>query len=279
MTVRALIGLLQRLPAWAALIVWTLVVVVPLYALVVSCFKSTAEIYASPMGLPNSWSFGNFASAWEQAKLGRTLINSLLVTCVSVIVTLVVSAMAAYPLSRYELGWNNWVLGLFLAGIMLPIRLASVELFTLMKQLNLIDSIFGLMCVYVAVRIPFAIFIFANFMRVLPREMEEAARIDGAGEVRILFSIIRPLISPAISIVAIFTAIGVWNDFFFPLIFIFDDANKTVPLAITGFVGQFRTDWGMVFASLAISMAPVLIMYILLARQIREGVSASGAFK
>jgi len=190
-----------------------------------------------------------------------------------------VSAMAAFPLSRYKIGWNSWMLGLFLAGIMLPIRLASVELFTLMKSLNLLDSLAGLILVYTAIRIPFAVFIFANFMRVLPPELEEAARMDGAGETRILFQVILPLVKPAISIVAIFTAIAVWNDFFFPLIFIFDDDYKTVPLAISVFVGQFRTDWGLVFASLAISMAPILIMYAVLARQIREGVGAGGGMK
>jgi raffinose/stachyose/melibiose transport system permease protein len=271
--------LLQRLPGWAILALWTLVVFLPLYALFVSCFKTTAQIYANPIGLPETWSLSNFISAWEKASLGRNLINSLIVTVASVLFTIVVSAMAAYPLSRYRLAWNSPMLALFLAGIMLPIRLASVELFTLMKQLNLLDSLLGLVCVYVAIRIPFAIFIFANFMRTLPRELEEAARIDGANEFRILFDIILPVVMPAVSIVAIFTAIAVWNDFFFPLIFIFDDANKTVPLAITSFVGQFRTDWGMVFASLAISLAPVLAMYLMLARQIRDGVGASGAIK
>jgi raffinose/stachyose/melibiose transport system permease protein len=274
------IGLfLKRLPGWVILALWTLVVILPLYALFVSCFKTTAEIYANPIGQPQTWSFNNFIAAWERASLGRNLINSLIVTVAAVLVTILVSAMAAYPLSRFRLGWSNAMLALFLAGIMLPIRLASVELFTLMKRLNLLDSLFGLVCVYAAIRIPFAIFIFANFMRTLPRELEEAARLDGANEFRILFDIILPVVLPAVSIVAIFTAIAVWNDFFFPLIFIFDDANKTVPLAITSFVGQFRTDWGMVFASLAISLAPVLAMYLILARQIRDGVGASGATK
>ncbi|MDB5505579.1 MAG: ABC-type sugar transport system, permease component [Devosia sp.] len=267
---------LARLPGWVALLLWTAVVVLPLYVLVVSCFKTTAEIYINPMGLPASWSPTNFITAWHRANLGQNLVNSLIVTVGAVVVTLLVSAMAAYPLSRFRLRWGTAMLGLFLVGIMLPIRLASVELFTLMADLNLLDSLFGLVCVYVAIRIPFAIFIFANFMRVLPRELEEAARLDGANDLQILFGIILPVVMPAISIVAIFTAIAVWNDFFFPLIFIFDNNLKTVPLAITSFVGQFRTDWGMVFAALAISLAPVLAMYLVLARQIREGAGAGG---
>jgi len=269
----------RRLPGWAVLALWTLVVLMPLYTLVVSCFKSTAQIYDNPLALPPQWAADNFVNAWNSLSLGQNLLNSLLVTVAAVLVTILVSAMAAYPLSRYGLKWGNWMLLLFLAGIMLPIRLASVELFSLMKQLGLIDSLFGLVCVYVAIRIPFAVFIFTNFMRSLPRELEEAARIDGAGEVRILFSIILPVVAPAVAIVAIFTSIAVWNDFFFPLIFIFSDNNKTVPLAIAGFVGQYRTDWGTIFASLGISLAPVLAMYLILARQIREGVGATGAIK
>ncbi len=262
-----------------ALIAWVVIICAPLLWVLMSSFKTTQQIYADPLGLPQSLSFDNFINAWQRADLGRNLINSLVVTGGAVIVTIVVAAMAAYPLSRYGLKWGVWMLALFLAGIMLPIRLASVELFTLMRDLELLDSHFGLIAVYTAIRIPFAIFIFANFMRVLPRELEEAARLDGAGELRILFSIILPVVAPAVSIVAIFTTIAVWNDFFFPLIFIFDNNLKTVPLAITGFVGQFRTDWGMVFASLGISLAPVLAMYLLLARQIREGAAASGAVK
>lgn len=270
---------LVRLPGWTALVVWTAAVLLPLYILVVSCFKTTAEIYENRLGLPQSWAIDNFVNAWTRAHLGQNFINSFIVTGGAVALTILVSAMAAFPLSRYKIGWNSWMLGLFLAGIMLPIRLASVELFTLMRSLNLLDSLTGLILVYTAIRIPFAVFIFANFMRVLPPELEEAARMDGAGETRILFQVILPLVKPAISIVAIFTAIAVWNDFFFPLIFIFDDDYKTVPLAISVFVGQFRTDWGLVFASLAISMAPILIMYAALARQIREGVGAGGGMK
>ena len=267
------------LPRWIVLLLWTAVVVLPLYVLAVSCFKTTQQIYADPLGLPTTPSLQNFINAWSRADLGRNLINSLVVTAAAVLITIVVSAMAAYPLSRFNLRWGVWMLALFLAGIMLPIRLASVELFTLMRDLDLLDSLFGLICVYVAIRIPFAVFIFVNFMRVLPRELEEAARMDGAGDIRILFNIILPIVAPAVSIVAIFTTIAVWNDFYFPLIFIFDNNLKTVPLAISTFVGQFRTDWGMVFASLSISLAPVLAMYLLLARQIREGAGASGAVK
>jgi raffinose/stachyose/melibiose transport system permease protein len=269
----------RQLPGWLVLALWALVVALPLYILVISCFKTTGEIYGDKFGLPTRWTLDNFTNAWREAHFARYMLNSFAVTGGSVIVTLLVASMAAFPLSRYPLGWSSPMLAFFLAGVMLPIRLASVELFTLMKTLDLLDSRVGLIAVYTAIRIPFAVFILANFMRVLPKELEEAARLDGASEWKILFLIILPTIRPGVAIVAIFTAIAVWNDFFFPLIFIFDDDYKTVPLAITTFIGQFRTDWGMVFAALTLSMMPVVIMYLLLARQIREGVGATGGLK
>jgi len=271
--------LLSRLPGPAILVLWTAVVVLPLYILVVSAFKTTQEIYAGPLNLPQNWSFANFISAWQVAKLGPALVNSTIVTVGAVVLTVFFSAMAAFPLSRFRLRWGTAMLGLFLAGIMLPIRLASVELFNLMRNLDLLDSLLGLVCVYVAIRIPFAIFIFANFMRVIPRELDEAAWLDGASDFQILFWVIMPVVGPATAIVSIFTVIAVWNDFFFPLIFIFDPNLRTVPLAITNFVGQYRTDWGMVFASLGISLAPVLATYLVLSRQVREGVGASGSVR
>jgi len=269
----------RRWPGWILLFAWAAAVMVPLYILIVSCFKSTGAIYANSLGLPSSWTFDNFVQAWERGRFSLYLLNSLLVTGSAVVLTILAAAMAAYPLSRYRLWWGLPLLGFFLAGIMIPVRLGSVELFNLMKSLSLLDSRPGLVLVYAAIRIPFAVFIFANFMRAVPQDLEHAARIDGAREWRILFQIILPQIRPAVGVVAIFTAIAVWNDFFFPLIFIFDDDLKTVPLGVTTFIGQYRTDWGLLFAALTISMAPFLLLYPFVARRLREGVGAGGGIR
>src|SRR5690606_1436840 len=152
---------------------------------------------------------------WLEADFEAYLINSLLITAAAVLATIAVCALAAYPLSRYRLWWANWLLGLFLLGIMVPVRLASVDMFTLLKDLNLLDSRIGLVIVFTAIRIPFAMLIFANFMRAIPNEMEEAARLDGAGEWRVLVNIILPQMRPAVGVVTVFTGIAVWNDFYF----------------------------------------------------------------
>lgn len=266
----------KRVPAWVLLVGWTGMVALPLYVMVVSCFKSTNQIYDSPLALPDSWRLDNFKNAWQQANFDTYLLNSMLVTVAAVLLTIAVSALAAYPLSRYRLWWATPLLGFFLGGIMVPIRLASVEMFTLMRDLELIDSRTGLIFIYTAIRIPFAVFIFANFLRALPREMDEAARLDGAPEWRLLVQILLPQIRPAIAIVAIFTAIAVWNDFYFPLLFIFDEDLKTLPLGITTFVGQYRTDWGMLFAGLTMSLVPLFVLYLFTSRQIRQGIGIGG---
>lgn len=266
----------RRLPANVLLFGWTLLIAVPLYLVVVSTFKSTREIYASPLAPPSSWSFDNYANAWTEANFSVYTVNSVIVTVGSVLLTLVLAVLASYPLSRYRAWWATPLLGFFLLGLMIPVRLASVDLFLLMKQLQLLDSHLGLILVYTAIRLPFAIFIISSFMRAVPHDYEEAAMIDGAGELRTLLQVLLPQVGPAIGIVAIFTAIAVWNDFYFPLLFIFSDELRTLPLGLANFVGAYRTDWGMLFAGLAISAIPLTLLYAVLSRQVRQGVGAGG---
>lgn len=267
---------ISRLPANVLLGFWTLIIAIPMYLLIVSCFKTTQEIYKSPLALPSDWGFGNFVGAWTQASFGVYTVNSIVITAGSVILTIVLAALASYPLSRFRAWWVTPVLGFFLVGLMIPVRLGSVELFLLMKDLELLDTRIGLILVYAAIRLPFAIFIMASFMRAVPMEFEEAARIDGAGDIRLLTNILLPQIRPAIGIVAIFTAIAVWNDFYFPLLFIFSDELKTLPLGLANFVGSYRTDWGLLFAGLTISIIPLTLLYLAMSRQVREGVGAGG---
>jgi len=265
-----------RLPANALLIFWTLLIGIPLYLLTVSTFKSTLEIYQNPIGLPNSWGLDNFIEAWVRANFSVYTINSVIVTVGSVVLTIVLALLASYPLSRMKAWWAVPMLGFFLMGLLVPVRLASVELFMLMRDLGLLNSYLGLILVYTATRLPFAVFILSNFMRAVPKEIEEASRIDGAGHLRLLFSILAPQVKPAIGIVTIFTAIAVWNDFYFPLLFIFEPSMRTLPLGLSTFVGQYGTDWGVLFAGLFMSMIPLVILFLFTSRQVREGVGAGG---
>ena len=167
-----------------------------------------------------------------------------------------VSAMAAYPLARYDFRGNGVLTAYFIAGLTLPIELAVVPIFYLLGSFGLVDSLFGLVLVYAATGIPFSVFILAAFFRSLPRDLEEAARLDGAGEFRIFARVMLPLVKPALATVAIFQFVQLWNDFFFPLILLRTTDKYTLPVGLTHFFGEYQTNWGAVFAGLVITTLP-----------------------
>jgi len=267
---------LRGLGVWAVLIAYTGLVAGPLYLMLVSSMKTTRQIYASPLTPPSSFSLENFVTAWREAHFSTYFFNSVIVTVASVVLILVVSVAASFPMSRYRQRWLSVLLVFFLLGLMLPVRLGVVQLFLLFRDIDQLDKLSGLVLVYVGIRIPFAVFVISSFMRTIPREMEEAARLDGATESQILRYIFVPLVRPALAIVAIFSAIAVWNDFFFPLIFIYSDELKTIPLGLATFMGQYRSDWGALFAGLTISSVPLVVLYLFTSRQVREGIATGG---
>lgn len=266
----------RTLAVWAVLLAYTGVVATPIYLMLVSSLKTTREIYASPLSPPTSLTFDNFVSAWREAHFSTYFVNSVIVTVASVALILAVSVAASYPMSRYRMRWLSALLVFFLLGLMLPVRLGIVQLFLLFRDIDQLDKLTGLVLIYVGIRIPFAVFVITSFMRTIPREMEEAARIDGATEWQILRLIFVPLVRPALAIVAIFSAIAVWNDFFFPLIFIYSDELKTIPLGLATFMGQYRSDWGLLFSGLTISAVPLVVLYLFTSRQVRQGIATGG---
>ena len=191
---------------------------------------------------------------------------------------LVTGTLAAYALARYPFRGNDLIYLYFLTGIMVPIRLAIIPLFILMRDLHLLDTHWSLILVYAASGLPSAIFILAGFFRAVPRELDNAARIDGAGELGILVRVMLPLVRPALAIVTIYNIIPIWNDFFFPLVFIHQDRLKTLPLGLTVFFGEFATNWALLFAGLTLAAAPVVALYVVMSQQFIKGLTA-GAVK
>jgi raffinose/stachyose/melibiose transport system permease protein len=250
----------------------------PIAIMFLAAFKSTGEIYSNPFGLPASLNLSNLVTIWEQTNFPRYLGNSLIVTVASVASIVVVATMAAYAIARYSFRGNELIYLFFLAGLMVPLKLAIIPLFIQLRSLGLIDTLPGLVVVYTAMGLPSAVFILTGFLRTLPSELEQAARIDGASEARIMWSVMLPLARPAMVIVAIHNAVPVWNDFFFPLVLIQDDTLKTLPQGLTIFMGEFSTDWGVLFAGLTLASLPITILYILLSRQFIAGLT-HGAIK
>jgi raffinose/stachyose/melibiose transport system permease protein len=200
------------------------------------------------------------------------------VTLVSLALIVLIGAMAAWALTEYRF-FGSTILSLYLAlGIMVPIRLGSVSILQMMVDLNLVNTLTALVLVYTATGLPLAILILGEFMQQIPRDLRDAARCDGVSEYRIFWSIILPLIRPAIATVAVFTMVPIWNDLWFPLILANSAGKQTITLGVQQFIGQYVTDWNAVLAALTLAVAPILVLYILFSRSLVRGLTA-GAVK
>jgi len=255
-----------------------LLVLLPIGFMVLSSLKATREIFQRPFALPVVPRWQNYAEVWGAAHFAVYFRNSLIVTVASMALILVTGTLAAYALGRYRFRGNDLIFLFFLSGIMVPIRLAIIPLFIMMRDLRLLDTVWSLILVYAASGLPSAIFILTGFFRTLPPELDNAARIDGAGELGILITVLLPLVRPALAIVTVYNIIPIWNDFFFPLVFIHQDRLKTLPLGLTVFFGEFQTNWALLFAGLTLAAAPVLALYVVMSQQFIKGLTA-GAIK
>jgi len=255
-----------------------LLVVLPMVFMVLSSLKTTREIFRDPFGFPATLRWDNYAQLWSAAHFAVYFRNSVVVTVLSMALLLVTGTPAAYALGRYAFRGNDLIFLYFLSGIMVPIRLAVIPLFIMMRDLRLLDTFGSLVLVYAASGLPSTVFILTGFFRSLPQDLDNAARIDGAGELGILWRVLLPLVRPALAIVTVYNIIPIWNDFFFPLVFIHADALKTLPLGLTVFFGEYQTNWALLFAGLTLAAAPVLLLYIVLSQQFIKGLTA-GAIK
>lgn len=262
----------------AVLIANAVLVLAPMVIMAFSAFKTTREIFQNPFGLPAVWRFDNFSRVWVDAHFGAYFKNSVFVTVASVAVLVLFGAMAAYALGRFRFRGNDLLYVYFLSGLMLPIRLGIIPLFILMRNLNLLDSLWSLVLIYAASGLPSAIFILTGFFRALPADLDSAARIDGAGEWTIFARVMMPLVRPALVIVTIYNAIPTWNDFFFPLVFIQTDRLKTLPQGMTVFFGQYYTDYATLFSGLTLAALPIIALYVVLSQHFIRGLTA-GAVK
>ncbi len=253
-------------------------VLYPIFMMVMSGFKTNSEIFGSPFALPKSLNFDNYKVIWTQTDVPRYLLNSTIVTVISVFVLLVTGTMAAYAISRYRFRGSIMVSLFFLAGLMLPLRLAIIPLFIQLKYLGLVNSLAGLIFIYTAMSLPSTVFILTGFLRALPGELEDSARVDGASELRIMVEIMVPLITPAMVIAGIYNAVPIWNDFFFPLIFIQDPQLKTLAQGLTSFFGEYSVNFGVLYAGLTLAALPVVTVFIIQSKRFIAGMTA-GAIK
>jgi len=270
---------LERFAPHIILAGYSLFALFPIFMIVINSFKSRKAIFGAPFTLPNSETFSlvGYNTVFGRASFGTYFLNSIIVTFLALVLTLLIGAMASFALSEYEFR-GNALLGLYLAiGIMIPIRLGTVGILRLVVSMGLTNTLVGLILVYIAQALPLTVFILTQFMRQVPRELKDAARIDGASEYRI-FTLVVPLVRPAIGAIGIFTMIPIWNDLWFPLVLAPSSRTATITLGVQQFLGQFVSDWNAVLSSLTLAMVPIIIFYIIFSRQMIRSITA-GAIK
>jgi raffinose/stachyose/melibiose transport system permease protein len=264
----------------AILLAYVLLATLPIVLVVMNSFKTRDAIFGSPLAPPNidTFSLIGYSRVLGRSHAGTYLANSMIVTLGSMGFILLFGAMAAWALTEYRFRGSS-ILALFLSiGIMVPIRLGSVAIVSMIRQAGLNDTLLALILVYVAQGLPMAIFILSEYIAQIPRDLRDAARCDGVPETRIFFEVVAPLLRPAIATVAVFTIVPIWNDLWFPLILTSSDSTHTVTLGVQQFLGQYITDWNSVLAALSMAILPVVLIYVILSRQLIAGLT-SGAVK
>ena len=268
----------MHIPYHIVMIVWSFIAMFPVWILLIDTFKPKKEIYTNPFGLPATWTLDNYEYIIGNNDFLRYFVNSFIVVVVSLGLILVLGSLCAFALAHWRTKTSHVIYFFMIIGMMLPIKIATIRLLEMMKLLGTLNTLWSLFPVYIAMGLPTSIFILTEFIHGLPGELYEAGYIDGAGRFKIYRIIVLPLIRPALATVGIYNLVPIWNDLWFPLIFITDESKKTVLLAVTKLQGQFTTDWPKLLTILALSALPVIILYLSMSKQFVKGLTA-GAVK
>jgi N-acetylglucosamine transport system permease protein len=257
------------------LVVWSLLVIIPMLWVILSSFKTSSEIFASPFALPQKISFQNYANAWTTAGIGNFFVNSVVVVFGALLVTMLFGSMCAYVLARFPFPGSRALYYLMLAGLTFPIFLAIVPLFFVLRGMGLLNTLPGLILTYAAFAFPFTVFFLFAFFRSLSTSIAEAAAMDGAGEWRTFFQIMLPMSKPGLATVAILNFVGLWNQFLLPVALNTNPENYVLTQGMASFASQagYSVDFGALFAAVVITVVPVLVVYLIFQRQLQGSVS------
>lgn len=257
---------------------WVVVTIVtgmgfPLVWMLYSSLKTNREISRSILSLPKAFRWQHFIEAWIEGNLGRLYVNSLIVTGTSVLIIVVFSCLAAYAFARLKFKGRDTLYFLFLIGLLLPSQVVIIPLFVLLCDLNLLNTWWALILPYSSWSLALSIYLLKSFFLTLPQELEDAARIDGAGLIQIFYFVMLPMIRPALITIIILNLVGLWNELLFSLLFIRDDALRTLPSGLLNFYGYHSVDYRLVFSALSISTVPILIIYFFFQKQVIAGLT------
>ena len=246
---------------------------VPFYFLVIVSLKPDLEALTTPLTFPKEIEPDNFSTAWNDASLGRALVNSLVITCGTVIALIALGSVCAYTIARRPGRMSTLLYVLFVLGIILPFQLGLVPTYVALRHLHLVGTYLGVIILYTGIWMPFAVFLYTGFVRAMPKEYEEASEVDGASNLRTFRKVVFPLLRPVTGTVAIFTGLIIWNDFFLALIFLGGTDNTPLPVAVYSFVGAFASRWNLIFAAVIVSLLPILLFFLFAQRQLIKGFS------
>ena len=264
---------LRSTPFYLVLTLATVVTLVPIVWVFASALKSNKEIRENPLALPAEWRFQNYLDAWFGASFDEYFFNSIFITVTSVAIVLFLSSLAAYAFAKMRFPGNQVIFFVFLVGMAFPLSAKLGPLLSLMYELNLANSRFGLILVYVAGSLPFAILMLRAFFQGFPQELEDSAALDGCSRFQFYWRILLPLSKPSLMALGIFVFMGTWNEFFQALLLINEDSKRTLPLGLTAFQDEYFTDFALSFAGINITAVPVIIVYILFQRNLIEGIT------
>jgi raffinose/stachyose/melibiose transport system permease protein len=262
--------------AVSALTVLAVLVLIPIYYLIVTTFKTTTEAAANPMGLPSSFDISVYIDAFNEMDYPRAFLNTFLITVGSVAGVVLLASMTGYVLNRRSKSRiASTVFLILLSGLMFPYQMSILGLYDVVKALGLMNSLLAVILINIAVNLPFATLLFYAFTSTIPKELEEAAGIDGAGVFRAFATIVFPLLRPAVVTVAILNTLSAWNDFMGPLYFLQSRDKQVILQEVYRNIGQFSTDWTSLFPMMVLGVLPLVIFYLVLQRHVIGGVAGS----
>lgn len=260
------------------LFVMVLIYILPLLWTFITSLKTNAEIFSNPFGLPTSIAFDNYVVAWSAGHLGTATLNSVFVCVVTLVLSMLLGAMVSFAIGIMRWKASNVVMTYFMLGMMIPVHCVLIPLFTTFAKIGLADETVGLILPYLAFSLPTTIFIMTGFFRNVPYELLESACIDGASIWQIFAQVALPLARTGFFVTGLMTFVQNWNELLLAMVFISTDSKKTLPVALTKFVGPYNTNYSQMFAAIIISIVPTIVVYCCFSNQIVDGLTA-GAVK
>jgi len=265
-------------PMHLGLLFWGFLCVIPLFWLMITSLKSTPDLYSDPFGFPRAFKWSNYIDAWVYAKMGVYFINSLLITIISTIVVLALASSSAYVLARFNFRFKGFIWGYILFGFLIPHSILLVPLGIFTRVLGIYNNLFGLSLIYAAVTIPWNTFFLRGFMETIPKELEEAAILDGAGMWAVYRHVMLPLSQPALATMATFHILFSWSEYILALVLTGSTSSRTLPVGISLLEGHFTSNEPGVAAGMVITIIPAIIAFFFLQRYVIKGITA-GAIK